>query len=106
MDDLMDAMSSWRGRPKSAICIEYVLIPGVNDESSHRDEVCDDLRTLRGSLSIIPYNPCRPSPWPAPTEGRDVMAACGRLGNLKIRARRRVADGTRVGLALGSVELH
>ena len=128
MDDLMDAMSSWPGRPKSAICIEYVLIPGVNDESAHCDEVCDYLRPLRCSLNIIPYNPRRHSPWPAPTEesveaflaramangqftkrrgtkGRDVMAACGQLGNPEIRARRRVADGTRVGLTLGSAEL-
>ena len=128
MDDLMDAMSSWPGRPKSAICIEYVLIPGVNDEPAHCDEVCDYLRPLRCSLNIIPYNPRRNSPWPAPTEesveaflaramangqftkrrgtkGRDVMAACGQLGNPEIRARRRVADGTRVGLTLGSAEL-
>ena len=116
MDDLMDAMLGWPGRPKSAICVEYVLIPGVNDAPGHCDEVCRYLEPLRCSLNVIPYNPRRDSPWPAPTEasveafiqraidngqftkrrgtkGRDVMAACGQLGNPEIRARRRV-DGT------------
>ena len=128
MDDLMDAMRGWPGRPKSAICIEYVLIPGVNDGPEHCDEVCEYLRPLRCSLNVIPYTPRRDSPWPAPTEdsveaflaraiangqftkrrgtkGRDVMAACGQLGNPEIRARRRVSKGTRVGLTRESVEL-
>lgn len=119
MAELMDAMLAWPGRPKSAICVEYVLIPGVNDDDAHCDEVCDYLRPLRCSLNVIPYNPRRDSPWPAPeesrveafvqraisngqftkrrgTKGRDVMAACGQLGNPEIRARRRVADGTPV----------
>lgn len=126
MDDLMDAMQSWPGRPKSAICIEYVLIPGVNDGLEHCDEVCEYLRPLRCSLNVIPYNPRRGSPWPAPdeasvevfldrarsngqftkrrgTKGRNVMAACGQLGNPDIRRRRRVSDGVRVGLTVDSV---
>ena len=116
MDDLMDAMLGWPGRPKSAICVEYVLIPGVNDGLEHCDEVCAYLRPLRCSLNVIPYNPRRDSPWPAPaessvdafigraiengqftkrrgTKGRDVMAACGQLGNPEIRRRRRVDTG-------------
>ncbi|MFM7052479.1 MAG: hypothetical protein ACKOYN_10155, partial [Planctomycetota bacterium] len=68
-------------------------------------------------LNVIPYNPRRNSPWPAPdeadvdrfiaravangqftkrrgTKGRNVMAACGQLGNERIRNRRVVdADG-------------
>lgn len=123
MEELMDAMLAWPGRPKSAICVEYVLIPGVNDGPEHCDEVCSYLRPLRCSLNVIPYNPRRDSPWPAPdetsvdefiaraiangqftkrrgTKGRDVMAACGQLGNPEIRARRRVADGSRVDLSI------
>ncbi|MEE2973181.1 MAG: 23S rRNA (adenine(2503)-C(2))-methyltransferase RlmN [Planctomycetota bacterium] len=128
MDDLMRAMLAWPGRPRSAICVEYVLIPGVNDAPEHCDQVCEYLSPLRCSLNVIPYNPRRDSPWPAPTEasvgaflqraisngqftkrrgtkGRDVMAACGQLGNPEIRARRRVSDGARVGLTHESVEL-
>ena len=123
MDDLMQAMLEWPGRPKSAICVEYVLIPGVNDGLEHCDEVCRYLEPLRCSLNVIPYNPRRDSPWPAPTEasverflqramangqftkrrgtkGRDVMAACGQLGNPEIRARKRVADGSPVQISI------
>ncbi|MAD19813.1 MAG: 23S rRNA (adenine(2503)-C(2))-methyltransferase RlmN [Planctomycetaceae bacterium] len=119
MDDLMNAMVGWPGRPKSAICVEYVLIPGVNDGPEHCDEVCEYLRPLRCSLNVIPYNPRRNSPWPAPTEssveafisraighgqftkrrgtkGRDVMAACGQLGNPEIRNRLRTRNGERI----------
>ncbi len=124
MDDLMDAMLGWPGRPKSAICVEYVLIPGVNDGPEHCDEVCAYLKPLRCSLNVIPYNPRRDSPWPAPeessveafvsraiangqftkrrgTKGRDVMAACGQLGNPEIRRRKRVADGSPAGSRVG-----
>ncbi|MFB0987446.1 MAG: 23S rRNA (adenine(2503)-C(2))-methyltransferase RlmN [Phycisphaerales bacterium] len=123
MDDLMNAMLGWAGRPKSAICVEYVLIPGVNDGLQHCDEVCEYLRPLRCSLNVIPYNPRRDSPWPAPTErsvtmfteraiangqftkrrgtkGRDVMAACGQLGNPEIRNRRRVPDDLPVAVTI------
>jgi 23S rRNA (adenine2503-C2)-methyltransferase len=123
MDDLMNAMLGWAGRPKSAICVEYVLIPGVNDGLQHCDEVCEYLRPLRCSLNVIPYNPRRDSPWPAPTEssvttfteraiangqftkrrgtkGRDVMAACGQLGNPEIRNRRRLPDDSPVAITI------
>ena len=112
MSELMEVMLEWPGRPRAAICVEYVLIPGVNDSDAHCDEVCTYLKPLRCSLNVIPYNPRRNSPWPAPTEvavegfvkraiangqftkrrgtkGRDVMAACGQLGNPDIRKRRR-----------------
>ena len=127
MDDLMAAMLAWPGRPKSAICVEYVLIPGVNDGPEHCDEVCAYLEPLRCSLNVIPYNPRRDSPWPAPTEdsvdafigraidngqftkrrgtkGRDVMAACGQLGNPEIRRRRRISDGSPVGISIRATD--
>jgi 23S rRNA (adenine2503-C2)-methyltransferase len=102
-----------REHPRTAgpICVEYVLIPGVNDAPEHCDEVCDRLRGVRCSLNVIPYNPRRDSPWPAPSEdsvnafvaravangqfckrrgtkGRNAMAACGQLGSAAIRARK------------------
>ncbi len=118
MQQLRDALVNFPRFSKSAICVEYVLIPGVNDGDEHCDEVCAFLRGIRCSLNIIPYNPRRDSPWPAPeeadidrfmrravtngqftkrrgTKGRDRMAACGQLGNEQIRQRRRVhEDGT------------
>jgi len=109
--DLMAAIMAFPKRVNAAICVEYVLIPGVNDAPEHCDEVCALLKPLRCSLNVIPYNPRRGSPWPAPdedrvqefvdraiangqfckrrgTKGRSAMAACGQLGNENIRARK------------------
>ena len=113
MAKLRQAMMEFPKRPSAALCVEYVLIPGVNDSMAHCDEVCAFLKGMRASLNVIPYNPRRNSPWPAPTDesvdafvnravangqftkirgtkGRSAMAACGQLGNERIRARKRV----------------
>ena len=115
MSELKRALLEFPRYSQAAFCVEYVLIPGVNDSDTHCDEVCAFLREVRCSLNVIPYNPRRNSPWPAPdedsvsrfisravangqftkrrgTKGRNVMAACGQLGNEKIRARKYVAD--------------
>jgi len=104
MAALRSAMLDFPLRPRAAICVEYVLIPGVNDADEHCDELCDYLKGIRCALNVIPYNPRRNSPWPAPSEtdvtrfvdraighgqfvrrrqtkGRSVMGACGQLGN-------------------------
>lgn len=106
------------------LCIEYVLIPGVNDAQSDASKIADffepinadykakrSAATPRALLNLIPYNPRRHSPWPAPTEesvdrfmmwltelgvyakrrrtkGRDLMGACGQLGSEHIRQRK------------------
>jgi 23S rRNA (adenine2503-C2)-methyltransferase len=125
MARLKDALLEFPRYSQAAFCVEYVLIPGVNDSDAHCDEVCAFLREIRCSLNLIPYNPRRNSPWPAPdelsverfmaravangqftkrrgTKGRNVMAACGQLGNEKIRARRYIAeDGSAKPVSLG-----
>lgn len=102
--------------------IEYVLIPGVNDAHDHARELVDYLRPVKCCLNVIPYNPRRESPWPAPreedvirfvqwvesagqfvkrriTKGRDFMAACGQLGNRELKpARRTSADPVLIGI--------
>jgi 23S rRNA (adenine2503-C2)-methyltransferase len=111
MPELLAAMRAFPKRPTSALCAEYVLIPGVNDALAHADQVCAALAGIRCSLNVIPYNPRRNSPWPAPdeatvdafvaraisngqftkrrrTKGRTAMAACGQLGNERVRARK------------------
>ncbi len=115
MAELMQAMLRWPtettgGAARQRVFIEYVLIPGVNDAMEHADELCAYLKALRCTVNVIPYNPRRDSPWPAPSEesvrqfiqrahehgpfvkrrqtmGRSVMAACGQLGNRAIRRR-------------------
>jgi 23S rRNA (adenine2503-C2)-methyltransferase len=108
---VLDALREWPVHRNAVFCMEYVLIPGVNDAPEHCDEVCALLRGIKCSLNVIPYNPRRDSPWRAPTEeetaafvaraiangqfckrrgtkGRNAMAACGQLGNERIRRRR------------------
>jgi len=108
MARLMEALRGWPRRDRSRILIEYVLIPGVNDEPRHADALCAFLRPLRCTVNVVPYNPRRDSPWPAPgedqvqrfvdriianrqfvkrrrTTGRSVMGACGQLGNRRLR---------------------
>jgi 23S rRNA (adenine2503-C2)-methyltransferase len=106
--------------PARKLCFEYVLIPGVNDQRVHAAELAeflspwasnDERPVPRGLVNVIPYNPRRNSPWPAPeeelvetfmawlndeglfvkrrrTKGRTTMAACGQLGAAHIRQRR------------------
>ena len=116
MRELMQAMLEWQSRTGRGILIEYVLIPGVNDSQENADELCAYLKPLWCRVNVIPYNPRRDSPWPAPQEGhvqqfveriiangqyakrryttgRSVMAACGQLGNAAIRRRRFVTLG-------------
>jgi 23S rRNA (adenine2503-C2)-methyltransferase len=87
------------------------LIPGVNDAHQHAMELAEFLRPLKCVVNVIPYNPRRDSPWPAPsdesvvqfinwiadaghnvkrriTKGRSQMAACGQLGNRDLARRR------------------
>ncbi len=127
MARLKEALLSFPRASKAAFCVEYVLIPGVNDRDEHCDEVCAFLKDVRCSLNVIPYNPRRNSPWPAPderdvdrfiaravgnrqftkrrgTKGRDVMAACGQLGNERIR-NRKLVDNTCADSTSAPVEL-
>ena len=106
--ELCAALADWSTRGSRVLCAEYVLIPSVNDALEHADELCELLAPLRAMVSVIPYNPRRDSPWPAPSEesvasfvarcaargmyvkrrvtrGRDVMAACGQLGSAELR---------------------
>lgn len=111
LEELIPILETWPRRKSGAICAEYVLIPGVNDAPEHAAELCGLLKGVRCCVNVIPYNPRRDSPWPAPTEeqvwaflrelesrgqfckrrrtkGRDTMAACGQLGNEQIRSRK------------------
>ena len=122
LGELIPVLETWPRRKSGAICVEYVLIPGVNDAPEHAEELAARLRSVRCCVNVIPYNPRRNSPWPAPdeqtvaaflqkleslgqfckrrrTKGRDTMAACGQLGNQSIRRRRFVELSTPVATA-------
>ncbi len=125
MGDLQKVLIDWPQYGGGKICVEYVLIPGVNDAPEHVQQIADFLKPInargrpempRCLLNLIPYNPRRSSPWPAPeeahvdqflaalrdagvyakrrrTKGRDMMGACGQLGNERIRKRKFVEVG-------------
>lgn len=113
LSELIEILEAWPLRRSGRICVEYVLIPGVNDRDEHAAELAHRLRRVRCCVNVIPYNPRRDSPWPAPaeadvrrfiaelersgqfckrrrTKGTDSMAACGQLGNERIRQRKLV----------------
>ncbi len=88
---------------KDALYFEYVLIPGVNDDEKHAEELVLWMSGLRAKVNLIPYHPVDSSPWPAPdpssvdrfhsilrssgiecrtrrSRGKSIAAACGMLG--------------------------
>lgn len=129
MAELQEALLDWPRTSGNKVCVEYVLIPGVNDSRENAREIAEFLRPfgllsngkiagtlVMAILNLIPYNPRRNSPWPAPTEervdeflgwlmeegvfakrrrtkGRAMMGACGQLGSEEIRKRQLVQPG-------------
>lgn len=108
---LREALVAYPLRRNMFIMVEYVLIPGVNDAAEHARELAEYLRPVKCCVNVIPYNPRRESPWAAPheesitaflqtlrdngqyckrriTRGRDLMAACGQLGNPALSRRK------------------
>jgi 23S rRNA (adenine2503-C2)-methyltransferase len=94
---------------KGLFMIEYVLIKDVNDAPEQAREVAEWCRGLRCVVNLIPYNPQRRASYAAPddaaivrfgaelrrggvfvkrrlTKGRDLLGACGQLGNPDLRA--------------------
>ncbi len=77
---LRQSLEAWPIYGGAKLCVEYVLIPGVNDAREHAGQIADFLKgseregspypglRLPGLINLIPYNPRDNSPWPAPTE--------------------------------------
>lgn len=121
LEELKQAFLEFPRYGGGKLMFEYVLIPSVNDSENDAAAVADFVQHFRlpdgrhrVCLNLIPYNPRRNSPWPAPTEervewfmqklmdrevfvkrrrtkGRTMMGACGQLGNEQIRKRQVVA---------------
>ncbi len=106
--ELQRALIEYPLGPKGRYCIEYVLMKGVNDSASDADLVAEWCRPLRCIVNVIPYNPQRDARFAPPsddvllafmnrlkergqfvkrrvTHGRDLMGACGQLGNSERR---------------------
>jgi 23S rRNA (adenine2503-C2)-methyltransferase len=111
MEELKQAMSAYCAHPRRQILIEYVLLHGINDTPEDADTLANYLAGLKVKINLIPYNAqsChRFLPPPLETQevfkqrlrskgyrvllrhhkGRQIMAACGQLGNLEIKSRK------------------
>jgi 23S rRNA (adenine2503-C2)-methyltransferase len=101
--------------PKGRFLIEYVLIKDVNDSPADAAAVAEFCGGLPCIVNLIPYNPQRFASFETPTEervlsfmadlksrglfvkrrvthGREMMGACGQLGNPEVRRVRLTAS--------------
>lgn len=108
MAQLYAAMNEYCTVTDKQILIAYVLLKGINDTLDHADRLANYLQGLDVKVNLIPYNPQTRDRYQPPemevleaftgrlrergyltllrlTKGKDIMAACGQLGNLKLR---------------------
>jgi 23S rRNA (adenine2503-C2)-methyltransferase len=104
MPELKQALMAYPMKKGNTIMVAYVLIPGVNDDPAHAEELAAYLAPLPAKVNLIPFNPGPDTPYRSPdetevasfrdrliargvniqrrsTKGRDLMAACGQLGS-------------------------
>lgn len=108
MARLYQSMDNYCKQTGREILAAYVLMKGHNDTLEHADLLANYLRGLNVKINLIPYNPQSRDRFQPPdteiidqfttrlrehgyytllrlTKGRDIMAACGQLGNLELR---------------------
>lgn len=108
MAELHLAMGEYCKATGRQILAAYVLLAGKNDSLDHADRLADYLRGLDVKVNLIPYNPQTKDRFSAPeshvieaflqrmrdhgyltllraTKGQKIMAACGQLGNARLR---------------------
>jgi 23S rRNA (adenine2503-C2)-methyltransferase len=110
---LQEALLAYKPRANFVLGVNYCLLPGKNDSRDNAREVAEFCRSIeRVMVNVIPYNPGSTPLTRAPeedeidrfigwlrdeglpvrrriTKGRSVMAACGQLGNVELRAVRK-----------------
>ena len=102
---LMAACRCYPLAPTRRLTFEYVLLAGVNDRDEDAHRLVKLLKGLRCKVNLIPFNEFPGNPFRRPTDrsvlafqailtragvdafirksrGRDVLGACGQLGNL------------------------
>jgi len=110
--ELKRTLAEYPLAPKARFLVEYVLIKGVNDSLGDADAVIEFCRGLPCIVNLIPYNPQRFAAYETPeepailaflnhlkergiftkrrvTHGRELMGACGQLGNPEVRRQKR-----------------
>lgn len=110
MAKIKQAIQDYTNKTHKQVLVAYVLIAGLNDAEEHAEELVQFLQDLDIKLNLIPYNTQSNDRYSAPspegvenfkkwvlsgnfqvfvrkTIGDQMMAACGQLGNLKLRSR-------------------
>ena len=110
MAELHEAMQAYNFHTGRQILIAYVLLQGINDTLAHADRLAEYLRGLHVKVNLILYNPQSRDRFQPPdketleafaqrlrehgyftllrvTKGREIMAACGQLGNISLKAK-------------------
>jgi 23S rRNA (adenine2503-C2)-methyltransferase len=108
MQELRRTMEAFCRQTGKQILIAYVLIKDKNDSLEHAEELCRYLEGLPVKINLIPYNAQSHDRYQSPTpetvetftrylrqkgyytllrqtKGDKIMAACGQLGNLKLK---------------------
>jgi 23S rRNA (adenine2503-C2)-methyltransferase len=120
---LRRALEAWPIYGGAKICLEYVLIPGVNDAPDHARLAAAFVRgsepgaadpgpgravgpwegpPLKAMINVIPYNPRDRSPWRAPTE-EEVDRFLAALLDHGVYAKRRRTKGRETMAACGQL---
>jgi 23S rRNA (adenine2503-C2)-methyltransferase len=108
LEALLDACRRYPLRPREHLTFEYVLLGGFNDSVDDARRVVKLLANLRVKVNLIPWNPgdlpyAKPDParieafrkiladkdvraFVRYSRGQDVMAACGQLALIEMRA--------------------
>ena len=102
IDELLDAAAYYFDRTGREVTLEYVLLRGVNDASTHAHELARVAKRIRSNVNLITFNPVAGLPYHPPTainvkrfldtlrskgvnaharpsRGADIDAACGQL---------------------------
>ncbi|MEM9862649.1 MAG: radical SAM protein [Myxococcota bacterium] len=114
LERLQQSLVAYRPRKNFTLGVNYCLLPDINDSRDDARAVAEFCGPLsRVLVHVIPYNPGGAPIARAPTDdevarfiewlreeglpvrkrvtkGRSVMAACGQLGNVELRERRRL----------------
>ena len=109
LDELMEACRRYPLPPRRRLTFEYVLLGGINDADHDAKRLAALLAGIRCKVNLIPFNEFAMSPFREPDEvttirfqtvlkraglptfirkskGRDVLGACGQLGEVASRS--------------------
>ncbi len=119
LQELYEAMRNYNLKKGREILIAYVLLQDINDSLEHAEQLAKYLQGLSVKINVIPYNKQTRDGFAPPdelvinafighlrsrgyqtmrrrTKGRQIMAACGQLGNLELKKQRLIEGLPRV----------